>query len=176
MTPKDHPRRRRGYRSQAAKDRAELRELRERVRVVPESSDRQVKNPIALSAVDVSKLKRHASRKQYGLQVRGKSAKESRHGRARGHRRRDRIAIDSGATINLLKSPKWIQSLSSRLQAHVRTANGGTSTTNGHGPMSIWVEGADGKPLKLDTLGGGYLMNDLAFSLLSVSRMCDHGG
>ena len=80
MTPKDHPRRRRGYRSQAAKDRAELRELRERVRVVPESPDRQVKNPIALSAVDVSKLKRHASRKQYGLQVRGKSVKESRHG------------------------------------------------------------------------------------------------
>jgi hypothetical protein len=94
---------------------------------------------------------------------------------ARGTRKHTGICIDSGATITLLKKSRWLQRLLTRLTATVRMATGGESRTKAHGPMKVWTKRRDGVSIALDGVGDGHLMNELTFSLLSVSQLCDHG-
>ena len=94
---------------------------------------------------------------------------------ARGTRKHTGICIDSGATITLLKKSKWLQQMLARLTATVRMATGGESRTKAHGPMKVWTKRRDGASIALDGVGDGHLMNELTFSLLSVSQLCDHG-
>ena len=85
------------------------------------------------------------------------------------------FVVDSGATLTLLKKSSWLKKISNRLNAVVRTATGARSTTQGHGPLKIITADRDGRLTKLQDIGQGHVLEDIAFPLLSVSQMNDHG-
>ena len=85
-----------------------------------------------------------------------------------------KIAIDSGATITLLRKSKWLQKLCARFKAIVRTASGQGIKTKAHGPIQIMTRDGSGNHVKLSDVGEGHLIRDIMFSLLSVSQLCEH--
>ena len=87
----------------------------------------------------------------------------------------DRFVVDSGATITLLRSKKWLRTLLTRLRAIVKTATGESVRTEAHGPLQVWSRNRKGENVRLGSVGEGHLLRDLAFPLLSVSQMCKHG-
>ena len=128
------------------------------------ATDRPVGAPINLSNQDIQELKEFAS------------LSKSTPARPRRNRNRgNRIAVDSGATVSLIKKKEWLGSLQNRIKAHVTTANGSTSQTSGHGPLRVWVEQDNGCAIELKTIGEGFIMKDLTMNLLSVSQMCENG-
>ena len=86
-----------------------------------------------------------------------------------------RIAIDSGATITLMKKQQWLKRLTARLTAIVRTASGEGIKTQARGPIQIMTKDGRGRHVKLDDIGDGHWLQGILFSLLSVSQLCDHG-
>ena len=91
------------------------------------------------------------------------------------HREDDLVAVDSGATLSLMRSKKWLLKLQTRLRAIVRTATGEKTQTEAHGPLGIATKNREGKHVLLGDIGEAHFLRDLTFSLLSVSQMCDHG-
>ena len=87
----------------------------------------------------------------------------------------ERFVVDSGATITLLKSKKWLRQLLTRVRAIVKTATGESVKTKAHGPLQVWSRNRKGENVSLGRVGEGHLLRDLAFPLLSVSQLCKHG-
>ena len=98
-----------------------------------------------LSSKDIRKL-RAMRNKIIALNTR----RDKRHRRSG---RTGRIAIDSGATITLLKKSKWLRRLATRFTAIVRTASGEGIKTQAHGPIQIMTRDGSGRHLKLDNIG-----------------------
>ena len=73
-----------------------------------------------------------------------------RYSRNRRMRDSQRIIIDSGTTITLLKKHRWLRELATRLTAIVKTATGDTTKTEAHGPIQIMTRTSEGKHLMLD--------------------------
>ena len=96
------------------------------------ATDRPVGAPINLSNQDIQELKEFAFLSK---------STPARPRRNRNHG--NRIAVDSGATVSLIKKKEWLGSLQNRIKAHVTTANGSTSQTSGHGPLRVLVEAKD---------------------------------
>ena len=152
------PRKKRGRRSIATENKAGTLNTRRA------ATDRPVGAPINLSNQDIQELKEFASLSK---------STPARPRRNRNHG--NRIAVDSGATVSLIKKKEWLGSLQNRIKAHVTTANGSTSQTSGHGPLRVWVEQDNGCAIELKTIGEGFIMKDLTMNLLSVSQMCENG-
>ena len=84
--------------------------------------------------------------------------------------------IDSGATVHLVKSKKWLRRLCNRLKAiTVRTATGEPTRASLGGPLRIFSQNKEGNLCDLGDIGAGHVLENLTFSLLSVSMLCKRG-
>ena len=69
--------------------------------------------------------------------------------------RAERFVVDSGATITLLRSKKWLRQLLTRVRAIVKTATGESVKTKAHGPLQVWSRNRKGENVSLGRVGEG---------------------
>ena len=87
----------------------------------------------------------------------------------------DAIAVDSGASVSLMKNGRWLKDLDSQVRATIRTATGEKTQTEAHGPLRIRTRDSKGTTTELKKIGDAHLLHDLTFSLLSVSQLTKCG-
>lgn len=90
-------------------------------------------------------------------------------------RRKGRFCVDSGASLHLIKSTKWLSKILNRHKAMIKDAVGKARPSGKSGPIQITVKKRDGTYYKLRDVGTGSTLDKLMHNLLSVSQLCDRG-
>ena len=86
-----------------------------------------------------------------------------------------RFCVDSGATLHLIKSTKWLSKILNRHKAMIKDAVGKAHPSGDSGPIQITVKKRNGTYYKLRDIGSGSTLDQLMHNLLSVSQLCDRG-
>ena len=94
---------------------------------------------------------------------------------AKVHPKSGRICVDSGATVHLVKSNKWLGKLINRHKVRIRDAVGKTHESSSSRALRMTVRLEDGSYHHLPNMGRGTKLDSLFLSLLSVSQLCDQG-
>ena len=90
-------------------------------------------------------------------------------------RTKGRFCVDSGATLHLIKSTKWLSKVLNRHKAMIKDAVGKAHPSGKSGPLQITVKKRNGTYYKLQDIGTGSTLDQLMHNLLSVSQLCDRG-
>jgi len=90
-------------------------------------------------------------------------------------RTKGRFCVDSGATLHLIKSTKWLSKVLNRHKAMIKDAVGKAHPSGKSGPLQITVKKRNGTYYKLQDVGTGSTLDQLMHNLLSVSQLCDRG-
>ena len=94
---------------------------------------------------------------------------------AKVHPKSGRICVDSGATVHLVKSNKWLGKLINRHKVRIRDAVGKLHESSSSRALRMTVRLEDGSYHHLPNMGRGTKLDSLFLSLLSVSQLCDQG-
>ena len=144
------------------------------------NDDIRTRNPTPQKGVRFSKAKRRRPKKPSRVPIINGHARKrlwdavKRKAKAKPDAK-GRFCVDSGATLHLIKSTKWLSKILNRHKAMIKDAVGKTHPSGDSGPIQITVKKRNGTYYKLRDIGSGSTLDQLMHNLLSVSQLCDRG-
>ena len=97
-------------------------------------------------------------------------------GKKNAHKARvKKVLVDSGASATVVDQISLLLKIHNRVKLSVKTALGHSTESTGHGALRFFVRNAEGAESEFTNIGEGFKLDNLIYSLLSVSQLCDNG-